>query len=224
MNPLPLPPGVPAADTAHVEFETWNFGGLPTFQGGVTIDVFLSADAMVDPGDLFLGVGDFVGDVDPGNFHFTEIDVYIPWDVPVGSYYLGIVLDSTEDEVEEDETNNILMLPIIIDPYADTDGPGLPEEIALFRSYPNPSTGRTVISYDLPARRPGDPSTWNVEISVYNVAGQRVANLVDRTVPAGRHQVVWDGRSHGRRLPSGVYFCRMRAGSVERSFRIVLVR
>ncbi len=223
LQPLPAPVG--ASDTAQVFFETWNIGGLTTFEGGVTIDVVLSVDAVIDAGDELLEVGDFVGDVDPGNFHPTDVDVRIPWDTPPGSYYLGIILDSTSDEVEEDETNNTALLPIIIDPYTDSEEPGLfPDEIALFRSYPNPSTGRSVISYDLPARRPGDPASWKVEISVYNVAGQRVVKLVDRAMPAGSHQVVWDGRANGRRLPSGVYFCRMRAGNVERSFRIVLVR
>ncbi len=224
-NLQPLPGPVGASDTAQVFFETWNTGGLATFENGVTIDVVLSVDAVIDLGDQLLEVGDFVGDIDPGNFHPTAVDVRIPWDTPPGSYYLGIVLDSTEDEVEEDETNNTASTPITVDPYTDSEEPGLfPEEIALFRSYPNPTTGRTVISYDLPARRSGDPASWKVEISIYNVAGQRVAKLVDRTMPAGSHQVAWDGRVNGRRLPSGVYFCRMRAGDVERSFRIVLLR
>lgn len=225
MNLQPLPGPVGASDTAQASFETWNVGGLATFQDGAMIDIVLSTDAVIDPGDQFLEIGDFFGDIDPGNFHPTMVDVRIPWDTPPGSYFLGIILDPTDIEVEEDETNNTALLPIIIDPYTDSEEPGLfPDEISLFRSYPNPSTGRSVISYDLPSRRPGDPSSWKVEISVYNVAGQRVARLVNQAMPAGSHQVVWDGRANGRRLPSGVYFCRMRAGDVERSFRIVLVR
>ena len=225
MNLQPLPGPVGASDTAQVSFETWNVGGLRTFQDGAMIDIVLSTDAVIDPGDQFLEIGDFFGDIDPGNFHPTTVDVRIPWDTPPGSYFLGIILDPTDIEIEEDETNNTASTPIIVDPYTDSEEPGLfPEEIALFRNYPNPTTGRTMISFDLPARRSGDPASWKVEISVYNVAGQRVAKLVDRAMPAGSHQVVWDGRANGRRLPSGVYFCRMRAGDIERSFRIVLVR
>lgn len=224
-NIQPLPGPVAAADTARLSFETWNVGGLSTFDHAVSIDIVLSADAAIDPGDPLLEVGDFIGDVDPGSFHPTTVDVRIPWDTPPGSWYLGIILDSTGDEVEEDETNNTAMLPITIDPYTDSGEPEtLPGAISLFRSYPNPTPGRSVISYELPAVGSGDPSAWKVEISVYDVAGRRVARLVDGLMPSGRHQVVWDGRVNGRPLPPGVYFCRMRAGGVERSFRIVLVR
>jgi len=225
MNLQPLAGPVGASDTARVFFETWNVGGLATFQDGAMIDIVLSTDAVIDPGDQFLEIGDFFGDIDPGSFHPTSVDVRIPWDTPPGSYFLGIVLDPTDIEVEEDESNNTAVLPIDIDPYSDSEEENLfPDEIALFRSYPNPTTGRAVISYDLPVRRAGDPSSWKVEISIYNVAGQRMVDLVDRNMPAGRHQVVWDGRAAGRRLPSGVYFCRMRAGGIERSFRIILLR
>jgi hypothetical protein len=225
MNLQPLPGPIGASDTAHVVFETWNVGGLATFQDGAMIDIVLSTDAAIDAGDQFIEIGDFFGDIDPGTFHPTSVDVRIPWDTPPGSYFLGIILDPTDIEVEEDEGNNTAVLPIDVDPYTDAGEPGLfPDEIALFRSYPNPSTGRTVISYDLPAGAAGAPSSWKVEISVYDVAGRRVAKLVDAPVPSGRHQVVWDGRANGRRLPSGVYFCRMRVGSIERSFRIVLIR
>lgn len=229
MNPQPLPGPVPAGDTAFVEFELWNVGGLKTFETGVSIDIVLAADPAFDPGDpgiTLLEVFDYLEEaIDYSTGVTIAGNVPIPASTPPGSWYLGIVLDPTHDEVEEDETNNTAAIPITVDPYTDSGEPdAFPEAIALLRSYPNPTAGRSVISYELPAGGGGAPASWKVEISVYNVAGQRVARLVDRSVPTGRHQVVWDGKANGRPLPPGVYFCRMKVGDVERSFRIVLLR
>jgi len=222
INPSP----VPAGDTVQVSFETWNVGGLQTFQGGVTIDIVLSLDAVVDPSDVLLEVGDFVGDLPPGGGAYASIvDVPIPPETAPGEYFLGIALDVTSDEVESDETNNTVILPIVIDPATGTsEQEVLPSEIALLGCYPNPVSQRTVISYELPAASRGGRTASHVEMAVYDVAGRRVATLVNGMKQSGRHLLGWDGRAGGRPLPSGVYFCKMKVGSVERSFRIVIVR
>jgi hypothetical protein len=220
------PSPVPAGDTAQVSFETRNIGGLETFQGGVTIDIVLSLDAVVDPSDVLLVVGDFVGNVPPaGGAHVSLEDVPIPPETAPGDYFLGIAFDVTSDEIESDETNNTVMLPIVIDPATGTSEQEVPpSRIALLGCYPNPFSRGTVISYELPAASPGGRTASHVEIAVYDVAGRRVATLLNGMKQSGRHQLGWDGRAGGRPLPSGVYFCRMKVGSVERSFRIVLVR
>jgi hypothetical protein len=214
------PSPVPAGDTTQVSFETRNIGGLATFQGGVTIDIVLSLDAVVDPSDVLLAVGDFVGDLPPaGGAQASIVDVPIPPETAPGNYFLGIALDVTSDEVESDETNNTVFLPIVIDPATGASEHATPpSRIALLGCYPNPFSRGTVISYELPA------ASQNVEIAVYDVAGRRVATLVNGIKQSGRHQLGWDGRAGGRLLPSGVYFCKMKVGSAERSLRIVLVR
>ena len=70
---------------------------------------------------------------------------------------------------------------------------------------PNPSAGSARFEYAL-------PSAASVEIEIYNVAGQRVRALARLDLPAGRHQLVWDGRDDsGRPAANGIYLCRMRA-------------
>jgi cytochrome c peroxidase len=66
------------------------------------------------------------------------------------------------------------------------------------RIAPNPFTRHTTLDYSL-------PSPGSVEIHVFNVAGQRVATLVDGFQESGRHttRFVADG------LPNGVYFVRL---------------
>jgi hypothetical protein len=80
-------------------------------------------------------------------------------------------------------------------------GTGLPDRFALMQNYPNPFNPSTTIAFALPVQS-------RVAISIYNVIGQRVAELVNGELDAGYHSVVWNAAA-----ASGVYFCRMEAAS-----------
>ena len=83
---------------------------------------------------------------------------------------------------------------------------GLPGRFALEQNYPNPFNSGTVIRYALPIG--GD-----VELTIFNLTGQRVAKLVEGVREAGTYTLHWDGRDDdGRQLASGVYLYRLRAG------------
>ena len=84
---------------------------------------------------------------------------------------------------------------------------GLPEGFVLRQNYPNPFNGETVIGFVLPTRE-------EVELTVFDLVGQRVTTLVWGTWEVGEHEVRWDGRDeYGRKLASGVYLYLLRAGS-----------
>ena len=88
----------------------------------------------------------------------------------------------------------------------------------LFQSAPNPWVSATRISYTLPREA-------KVLLRVYNPVGQLVRSLVDCNESAGYKQVTWDGRDDcGRRVPSGVYFYRLQAGSFSDTKKMVLIR
>ncbi len=88
----------------------------------------------------------------------------------------------------------------------------------LLAARPNPFNPVTTIGYSLRNEGP-------TEMAVFNVAGRRVRTLVDGFVPAGDHEVTWDGRDdRGARVPSGVYFYRLRAGDAVETRRMVLVK
>jgi hypothetical protein len=64
-----------------------------------------------------------------------------------------------------------------------------------------------------------------VHLAVYDVAGRRVAVLVDEVVDAGPHEVAWHGTSDdGRVAVSGVYFCCLRANGVVETKKMVLLK
>lgn len=62
-----------------------------------------------------------------------------------------------------------------------------------------------------------------VTLAVYNLAGARVAGIVDRVYGAGKHLAPWDGRDEqGARLASGVYFLEMRAGEFRTTRKLIV--
>ncbi|MCK4654932.1 MAG: SBBP repeat-containing protein [Candidatus Cloacimonetes bacterium] len=70
-------------------------------------------------------------------------------------------------------------------------------------SFPNPFNPATTISYQLSADSP-------VELSIYNIKGQKVKTLVNEVLPAGKYSTIWNGRdSNGNRVSSGIYFYKL---------------
>jgi hypothetical protein len=93
-----------------------------------------------------------------------------------------------------------------------------PPSFALRQNFPNPFNSGTVLSYSLDA--PAD-----VELAVYDVAGRRAALIERSSRGAGEYWRPWDGKDEGgRRLSSGVYFLRLKAGSSEAVRKIVILR
>jgi hypothetical protein len=78
----------------------------------------------------------------------------------------------------------------------------LPRQFELGQNYPNPFNPTTKINYELPI-------TNDVDLSIYNTLGQKVATLVEKKQPAGRYQVSWNASE----FASGVYYYRLSTGS-----------
>jgi hypothetical protein len=95
----------------------------------------------------------------------------------------------------------------------------VPSTPRLHQNQPNPFNPRTVIAYELPA-----PGT--TRLTIYDVKGRLVSHLADLGVQsAGRHEAIWDGLSdEGTAQSSGVYFCRLEAGSYVQTIKLALLK
>jgi flagellar hook assembly protein FlgD len=92
------------------------------------------------------------------------------------------------------------------------------EETAFLRPAPNPFNPQTELRFEL-------RSASRVDLSIYNVKGERVVQLVARDYPAGRHAVTWAGRDQsGRQVPSGTYFARFQSDGLQATQRLVLLK
>ena len=86
------------------------------------------------------------------------------------------------------------------------------------RAAPNPFSSRTELAFELRGAQP-------VRLAIYDVAGRRVATLVDGVLSAGGHAFAWDGRDdEGRPQPAGVYFYRLRDADQDVMRRLTLLR
>ncbi|NLP12181.1 T9SS type A sorting domain-containing protein [bacterium] len=83
----------------------------------------------------------------------------------------------------------------------------------LEQNYPNPFNPVTRIDFVL-------PHSDQVRMTVYNHTGQWVATLVDGILPTGHHRVQWDGAG----MPSGLYYCRLQAGRLVSTRRMLLLK
>lgn len=88
-----------------------------------------------------------------------------------------------------------------------------PGSIELRQNYPNPFNPATNITFYLPEER-------NVRVGVYNIVGQQVSLLIDDTLQAGEHSVVWDAANN----PSGIYIVQMETGSRLLTRKITLIK
>jgi photosystem II stability/assembly factor-like uncharacterized protein len=88
-----------------------------------------------------------------------------------------------------------------------------PKQFFLAQNYPNPFNPATIIRYSLPFHT-------RVSMKIYTLLGQEVRTLVDEMEDPGDRWVEWDAVS----MTSGVYFCRLKAGSYLKTMRLLLLR
>jgi immune inhibitor A len=101
---------------------------------------------------------------------------------------------------------------------AGVDPGAAPAALELAQARPNPFRTTAEIRYGLP--RPGV-----VSLVVYDMNGRLVRTLMSGRQPAGQGSAIWDGRTDaGRLAPSGVYFCRLEAGGVGLTRKVLFLR
>lgn len=83
----------------------------------------------------------------------------------------------------------------------------------LFQNYPNPFNATTTIQFSL-------GTAGHVDLSIYNVLGQRVANLLSGQMDKGVHRVIWNASPYA----GGVYFYRLRANELSQIKKLILVK
>jgi hypothetical protein len=96
--------------------------------------------------------------------------------------------------------------------------PVMPGHTLSSYAYPNPFNPLTRIHFEMP--QPG-----HVNLAVFTASGEYVATLLSRTLTAGVHDVVWEGRNDGGYpVASGAYFYQISAGAAKESGRMILLK
>lgn len=83
------------------------------------------------------------------------------------------------------------------------DEKGLPIQYYLSQNYPNPFNPQTIIKYGL-------LNQSHVKITIFNILGLKIRELVNETQNQGHHQIIWDGKNDtGQVVSTGVYYYKL---------------
>jgi hypothetical protein len=117
---------------------------------------------------------------------------------------VNVTLKSGEDVVIGDATIQKLMVT----------GELVPAEYALEQNYPNPFNPSTVIEFSLPE------DVSNVKLSIYNALGEKVAELVNGSLVAGKYQYQWNAKN----VATGMYIYELRSDNFVSVKKMLLLK
>ena len=89
----------------------------------------------------------------------------------------------------------------------------IPNEMMLSQNYPNPFNPVTTIEFTIPK------STF-INITVYDVMGRVIKNLVEEYINAGNYSIKWDATD----IPSGIYLITMSSGTYSQTQKALLLK
>jgi len=86
-------------------------------------------------------------------------------------------------------------------------------------NHPNPFNPTTTISFSL-------QNNSNIELSIYNIKGQKVKQLIIDQLSAGQHSVVWDGNDENNQpVGSGIYFYKLKINGNSKAInKMILIK
>ena len=102
---------------------------------------------------------------------------------------------------------------LTVTPVVSVEDMEIPAVFALHGNYPNPFNPVTTIRYEIPDYN-------RVSLSLYDIRGSHITDLVDGYLPAGRYETVFDGS----RFASGIYLIRLQSGAQQTVSRMVLLK
>lgn len=139
---------------------------------------------------------------------------YLVEDREPGDYYYQVRAIDAEDQWSAFSNMEVAH----VHPETGVDDDRLPDLFSLDQNYPNPFNPQTAISFSIPRR-------GFAELTVYNILGSKVRTLVNSTLEAGRHVVIFDGLdAQGKPIAPGVYFYRLKTESDILTRKMVLIK
>lgn len=136
---------------------------------------------------------------------------YTTNELTTGEYTANVlVIDNLKKE--------ITTVPVTLNVLPLTSVASIETSAQLYEPYPNPLNTATYIAFDLEKSSP-------VSLSVYNMNGQLVKQLVNRDLAAGTYRIQWQANNEqGEAMPEGVYFVRFQTSDYQDVKRLILLK
>lgn len=183
--------------------------------GDFFVGFYISSDPEITIADqLLIGGREYISSVAAGDAVPVPINgsMTVPPGWPLGTAWIGVVMDEFDDVYECDEANNTSAIRVIVNSPGSM-GSDAGQPFVLGNNYPNPFNPSTEISFSIPAAS-------HVKLEVYNIMGQRVTTLVDGQLEAGTHTVQWNASE----TASGAYFYRLQADDYVGARKMLLLK
>ncbi|MCB5251457.1 MAG: T9SS type A sorting domain-containing protein [Candidatus Cloacimonadaceae bacterium] len=142
----------------------------------------------------------------------TPSAAFIDTNVPEGiySYWVTAIYNS----IHESSASNTVEINTV----SNSDLDLVPLSNELLGIYPNPFNPSTQISFSLAAK-------GSFELCIYNLKGEKIKTLANEIKKAGNYSVAWTGLDEsGRKVPSGIYFARLKAQNQCSSRKLILLK
>ena len=147
---------------------------------------------------------------EPGNYHaklhfaFMDDEVYGSSSPSTGGdlRYAAINLEFREEWID----------PVSVNPEI------VPISNIQLSNYPNPFNPTTTISFSIPTES-------KVDLSIYNIKGQKIKTLLSEQFSAGQHSVMWDGKdSNDKQVSSGIFLYKLKTGDFQQTKKMMLIK
>lgn len=150
---------------------------------------------------------------DPENLESElEFMIYTGSKVQKRLKVVNIVGGTKDDNTLYPEPRAFLRINLIV------AGDDIPTAFAIESNYPNPFNPSTTISFTI-------PSSAKTKLTVYNIKGQKVKELINGTMDQGKHTILLNGKDHSdRTVSSGLYFARVVHEGKSKTIKMMLMK
>ncbi|MDP8321236.1 MAG: T9SS type A sorting domain-containing protein, partial [Candidatus Stygibacter australis] len=167
---------------------------------------------------------------------YTGLDGSFVMALPEGTYTLNLTSPFYENEslfvaVNAADTSFVNMSLEATYPFVEDSVDELPEAelISNVVAYPNPFNPEITISFSTTVLRQGygtaGGGTENLEVSIYNIKGQRLRKFKIENVKCKINKVVWDGTDErGNQVSTGVYLYQIRVGGYKHAGKVIMLK
>ena len=170
--------------------------------------LFVSDVVISGEGFSYLGLTEF--ELDTSDQQVLEIVFEMD---EIGDYSGELTIFSNDPDTPE------LLIPLTTECLTEADDDLNFSANKLIGNYPNPFNPTTMISFEVTQTSPF------VNLEIYNLKGQRVKQLVNKTLHTGQHSIVWNGTDNNNRpVSSGIYFYQLKSSGFEQTKKMILMK